>query len=157
MKIDIFEVMKRYLYILAFLPTLMVAQYDFENRYFTIGEESLPEISAFDVILNDKPSFKKVSFQDYGKVTVSNYYQPVDMMTALQVESNLLTSPGIDIPALNQKEFGFSFSVNGNNSRDGTINYNTSNTGLRNTVYREARSVYFCAPTTNFFVPRSNQ
>ena len=157
MKIDIFEVMKSYLFLLALLPAMALGQYDFENRYFTISDESLPEISAFDIILNDKASFKKVSFQDYSKVTVSNYYQPVDMMTALQIESNLLASPGIDLPALNQKEFGFSFSVNGNNSRDGTIDYNTSNFGIRNTVYREARSVYFCAPSTNFFVPNSNQ
>lgn len=92
----------------------------------------------------EKTLFKKVSFYDYGKVTVENYYQPVDMMTALDQQSSFLETPGVNIPSLNQKEFGFSFSVNGNNSRDGTSNY-----GVRNTVYKEARSVFFCARSAN--------
>ena len=126
-----------------------MGQYDFENRYFTLTDESLPEISAFDIDFGEKSPFKKLSFYDYSKVTVENYYQPVDMMAALDQQSSLLEAPGINIPALNQKEFGFSFSVNGNNSRDGTTNY-----GVRNTVYREARSVYFCAPSSNFAARR---
>ena len=141
--------MKRIFFILTLFPALAMGQYDFENRYFTLTDESLPEISAFDIDFGEKSPFKKLSFYDYSKVTVENYYQPVDMMAALDQQSSLLEAPGINIPALNQKEFGFSFSVNGNNSRDGTTNY-----GVRNTVYREARSVYFCAPSSNFAARR---
>lgn len=141
--------MKRILFILAFLPALAMGQYDFESRYFTLTDESLPEINSFNIDFGEKSPFKKISFYDYSKVTVANYYQPVDMMAALEEQSSLLEAPGVNIPALNQKEFGFSFSVNGSNSRDGTSNY-----GIRNTVYKEARSVYFCAPSTNFVTPR---
>ena len=141
--------MKRIFFILTLFPALAMGQYDFENRYFTLTDESLPEISAFDIDFGEKSPFKKLSFYDYSKVTVENYYQPVDMMAALDQQSSLLEAPRINIPALNQKEFGFSFSVNGNNSRDGTTNY-----GVRNTVYREARSVYFCAPSSNFAARR---
>ena len=123
---------------------MAMGQYDFESRYFTLTDESLPEISAFDIDFGEKTPFEKVSFLNYTKVTAENYYQPVDMMGALEQQNSLLEAPGVNIPKLNQKEFGFSFSVNGNNSRDGTSNY-----GVRNTVYKEARSVFFCARSAN--------
>jgi len=125
-----------------------MGQYDFENRYFTFNEESLPEISSFDIDFGEKTAFKKISFYNYSKVTVENYYQPVDMMGIFEQQNSLLETPGINIPKLNQKEFGFSFSANGSNSRDGTSNY-----GIRNTVYKEATSVYFCSPSTNYVAP----
>jgi len=136
--------MKRIFFILTLLPALAIGQYDFETRYFTLTEESLPEINSFDIDFGEKSPFKKVSFYDYSKVTVENYYQPVDMMGTLEQENALLEAPGVNIPTLNQKEFGFSFSVNGSNSRDGTSNY-----GVRNSVYKESRSVFFCARAAN--------
>ncbi|MBL4662542.1 MAG: hypothetical protein JKY22_03040 [Flavobacteriaceae bacterium] len=138
--------MKRILFILLLLPALVMGQYDFETRYFTMTDESLPEISSFDINFGENLTFEKVSFYNYSKVTVKNYYQPVDMMSALETQTSLLEAPNVNIPKLNQKEFGFSFSVNGNNSREGTLNY-----GIRNNVYKESRSVFFCAPSSNYY------
>lgn len=126
------------------LPVIATGQYDFETRYFTMTAESLPEtkeLSSFDYDFGEQRSFKKMRITDFNKVTANNYWQPVDMMTALEEKSTLTDQPSVNLPKLNQKEFGFSFSVNGSNSFDGTTSH-----GVRNTVYKEARSVFFCSP-----------
>jgi hypothetical protein len=123
-----------------------MGQYDFETRYFTMNAESLPntqELSSFDIDFGEKHSFIKMHISDFNKVTANNYWLPVDMMGAIEGERLLTESPMVNLPKLNQKEFGFSVSVKGNNSFDGT----SSNYGVQNTVYKESRSVYFCAPS----------
>ena len=137
--------MKRITYILLLLPLLAMGQYDFETRYFKMNSESLPntqELSSFDIDFGEKRSFIKMHISDFNKVTANNYWLPVDMMTALEGESILTASPAVDLPKLNQKEFGFSVSVKGSNSYDGTSSY-----GVQNTVYKESRSVFFCGPS----------
>lgn len=116
--------------------------------------QSLPdtqELSTFDIDFGEKRSFKKMHITDFNKVTVKNYWQPVDMMTALEQESVLTSYPAVNLPTLNQKEFGFSVSVNGSNSFDGTSSY-----GVQNTVYKESRSVYFCSPSGVYVGRRRN-
>jgi len=134
------------LFLLVLLPALAVSQYDLETRYFSMSDESLPkteELSAFDIDFGETRSFKKMHITDFNKVTSNNYWQAVDMMTALEDDSSYLQQPSVNLPKLNQKEFGFSVSVNGSNSFDGTSSH-----GVRNTVYQESRSVYFCAPSS---------
>lgn len=146
--------MKRILYALIFLPLVAIGQYDFESRYFTMNAESLPdtqELSTFDIDFGEKRNFKKMHITDFNKVTAKNYWLPVDMMTALEQESVLTSYPAVNLPALNQKEFGFSVSVNGSNSFDGTSSH-----GVRNTVYKESRSVYFCGPSGVYVGRRRN-
>ena len=108
--------MKLLYYILIFLPALAVGQFDFDTRYFTIDNESLPdmpEISTLDMDFAETPSFQKKRISDFVKVTSENYWQAVDMATVLEKESTMLDYSPINLPILNQKEFGFSFSVNG--------------------------------------------
>ena len=141
--------MKRCVFLLMFLPLLALGQYDIDTRYFKIDASSLPdtqELSSFDIDFGEKRDFKKMHITDFNKVTAQNYWQAVDMMTALEAEQKLVTAPNINLPKLNQKEFGISVSVNGSTSFDGTTSH-----GVRNTVYKEARSVYFCAPTTYYY------
>ena len=136
--------MKRIVFILVLFPLLALGQYDMETRYFTMDASSLPdteELSSFDIDFGENRSFQKMHITDFNKVTSSNYWQAVDMMAALEAEQNLVTAPNIDLPKLNQKEFGITVSVNGSNSFNGT-----SRTRVRNTVYQESRPVFFCAP-----------
>lgn len=134
---------------LFLLPTLALGQFDMETRYFTMDASSLPdteELSSFDIDFDEKRSFQKMHITDFNKVTSKNYWQAVDMMTAMETEQNLVTAPNINLPKLNEKEFGISLSVNGSNSFNGTTSH-----GVRNTVYRESRPVYFCAPNAFYY------
>ncbi len=131
------------------LPVLALGQYDMETRYFIMDASSLPnteELSSFDIDFGEKRSFQKMHITDFNKVTSSNYWQAVDMMAALEAEQNLVTAPNIDLPRLNEKEFGITVSVNGSNSFNGT-----SRQRVRNTVYQESRPVFFCAPNAFYF------
>jgi len=146
--------MKLLSYILIFLPALAVGQFDFDTRYFTIDNESLPdmpEISTLDMDFVETPSFQKKRISDFVKVTSENYWQAVDMATVLEKESTMLDYSPINLPILNQKEFGFSFSVNGSNSFDGTSRY-----GIKNIAYKEMRSIYFCSPS-GYYPTRRNK
>lgn len=140
--------MKLLSYILIFLPVLAIGQFDFETRYFTIDSESLAdmsELSSLDMEFVMKPSFQKRRISDFTRVTAKNYWQAVDMASVLEKESTKLDYSPINLPMLDQKEFGFSFSVNGSNSFDGTSRY-----GIRNIAYKEMRSIYFCSPSGNY-------
>jgi len=140
--------MKFLSYILIFLPALAIGQFDFETRYFTFDSESLPDmpdLSSLDMDFSETRSFEKKSISDFTKVTAKNYWQAVDMASVLEKESTKLEYSPINLPVLDQKEFGFSFSVNGNNSFDGTSRY-----GIRNIAYKEMRSIYFCSPSGNY-------
>jgi hypothetical protein len=146
--------MKLLSYLLIFLPTLAIGQFDFETRYFTIDSESLPEmpeISTFDMDFVEASSFQKKRISDFTKVTAKNYWQAVDMASVLKKESATLDYSLINLPVLNQKEFGFSFSVNGSNSFDGTSGY-----GIKNIAYKELRSIYFCSPS-GYYPARRNK
>jgi len=134
--------MKRYLLVLLIsIPFFASAQFDFETRYFTITADALPEIEELTSIsLYKGPAFssKLPSF----KMTRSNYWQPVDMSSAIEKTSEYVDSKIEIAPTIKSREFGFSFSVNGNNSFD-----NTSSGGIKNIAYQEMRSLYFCTPT----------
>ena len=146
--------MKLLSFILIFLPTLAIGQFDFETRYFTIDSESLPEIpeiSTFDMDFAEAPSFQKKHISDFMKVTAKNYWQAVDMASVLEKESTALNLSPINLPVMDQKEFGFSFSVNGSNSFDGTSRY-----GIKNIAYKEMRSIYFCSPS-GYYPNRRNK
>lgn len=142
---DIFEAMKRLVYILALLPLAAFGQYDFETRYFTIDAEALPQVeesSALTANYNFTPS-SRLTLSSF-RMNASNYRKPVDMMTALNKQTEFIDKK-FDVAPLQQKTFGFSVSVSGSNSFD-----NTSNTGIRNIAYKEMRSVYFCSPSGNY-------
>jgi hypothetical protein len=146
--------MKLLSYILIFLPVLAIGQFDFETRYFTIDSESLPdmpELSTLDMDFEETPSFRRKRISDFTKVTAKNYWQAVDMASVLKKESTTLDYSPINLPVFNQKEFGFSFSVHGSNSFDGTSRY-----GIKNKVYKDIRSIYFSSPS-GYYHNRGNK
>lgn len=137
--------MKRLVYLFLFFPVLAFSQYDFDTRYFVMDDASLtapPSYLDYSALFNETPAFQKKTLHDFVKVTVANYYQPVAMTDAVSQNGELQQYTPINLPSLQQKEFGFSFSVGGRNSFDGT-----SKNGIRNTVYREMRPAYFCQRT----------
>ncbi|MCZ6594052.1 MAG: hypothetical protein O6943_03960 [Bacteroidetes bacterium] len=149
--------MKLLSYILIFLPALAVGQFDFDTRYFTIDSESLPdmpEISTLDMDFVETPSFQKKRISDFTKVTAKNYWQAVDMASVLEKERKMLDYSPINLPVLDQKEFGFSFFVNGSNSFDGTSRYGIKNIAYK---YKEMRRyIYFCSPS-GYYPARINK
>lgn len=134
--------MKRLSYILFFLPLALCAQYDFETRYFTIDEASLPvvpEISSLEAKFSSPKNFEIQSLSDFNKVTSNNYWEAVDMSVALEKRENYRKA-AFDTKVLQQK-----FSAYGGNSQyraDGS-------TKVVNTVYKEQRGLYLmdaCPP-----------
>ncbi|MEL6810949.1 MAG: hypothetical protein AAFP76_06400 [Bacteroidota bacterium] len=147
--------MKHLVYILLLFPALAFGQRDFETRYFTIDAESLPdtqELSSFDIDFGETRSFEKKHITDFNKVTVKNYWQPVDMTTAMENEAASFSGPTIDLPKLKQKQFGFSVTMLDRNSFDGT---QPSRYGVRNTVYKEQRGYYFCGIGPGYLLGRN--
>lgn len=134
--------MKRLSYLLFFLPLALCAQYDFETRYFTIDEASLPvvpEISYLEAQFSSTKNFEIRSLSDFNKVTSNNYWEAVDMSVALEKRENY-SKATFDTKVLQQK-----FSAYGGNAQyraDGS-------TKVVNTVYKEQRGLYImdaCPP-----------
>lgn len=147
--------MKTWFYILLFIPALGLAQFDFETRYFTVDAQSLPdipELSSFDMDFGESTSFQKKHITDFNKVTSNNYWEAVDMMGALEREKSTFNGPNLNLPELNRKKFGFSVTMLDRNSFDGT---QAPRYGVRNTVYREMRSYYFCGIGPGYFGARN--
>jgi hypothetical protein len=134
--------MKRFSFLLLFLPAVLFAQYDFETRYFKIDDSSLPvvpEISSLEAKFNSPQKFEIKSLSDFNKVTANNYWEAVDMSMALSNKENYQKAK-FDTKALQQK-----FSAYGGNAQyrsDGS-------TTVVNTVYKEQRGLYLmdsCPP-----------
>lgn len=133
--------MKTLHYILFLLPLSLMAQYDFETRYFTINATSLPELeklSSFDVSFASKKDFSVKSITEYNKVTVDNYRTNVDMVSAFEKESSFTNS-----------EYNAQF-LNRKYTSQGVVQYERgASTKVENTVYQEQRGLFFmdaCPP-----------
>ncbi len=144
--------MKKWSFLLLIVPVIAFGQHDFETRHFKIDATSLtaiPEVSSFDLKFDTNAPFQKKSLSDFLKVTSENYWQPVDMAQVLaQEESTYIDVPQIIYRKADAEESGFSVSLNGPNSIDGT-----NAQGIRNIAYKEMRSIFFCpasgaVPTT---------
>ena len=112
----------------------MLAQYDFESRYFTISSESLPdipELSAFEIDFGTKRDFSIRNITDFNKVTSNNYWEAVDMSAAIEKQEKFKSNSNYNVKALQQK-----FAVSGNQqySADGS-------TKVTNFVYKEQRGL----------------
>mgnify|MGYP001548615756 CR=1 FL=1 len=133
------------------LPMLAIAQFDFETRYFTIDETSLPEAPQF----NELPDLRSLSTKEVSgsfildniptfagtlssfKIDTSNYWEPVNMRDALNSSSNYM-APNYDVAALNAKTYGFtSYAADGS-------------TKVKNTVYTEVRGLDLLDPCPPF-------
>jgi hypothetical protein len=133
--------MKKLLFSLLFIPFSMFSQLDFETRYFTIDAESLPlieDLATFSLITS--PTLFDSQLPTF-KMNEDNYRTPVNMTEALAKRQSYITKKWDGKAKATPKGLTFYFSVNGNNSRNGTTNY-----GLKNAVYQEQRPVYFFSP-----------
>lgn len=75
--------MKKIVFILLAFPCLVLAQRDFEERFFTMNAETLPDVdidlSSFNLGTPITPFAQLKTF----RMNTKNYQVPVDMMTAL--------------------------------------------------------------------------
>ncbi len=139
--------MKRILLLVLLIPLLASAQYDLETRYFTINAESLPDIDRTTNFLDfAKPtegSFKLDVIPTFSETLRSislnsqNYWEPVDMMAALNSTQTFLDKK-LTVSPLNTSVYGFS-----GYSSDGS-------TTVKNIVYKEASGLNFLDPCPPF-------
>ncbi len=139
---DKFTTNMKYLFLflcLTFLTTSF-GQNDFETRYFTFGQQSLPVIPRVEA----EPSFslsngpKKISKLNSLKVTKENYWQPVDMASAVADNSRFIEYQ-LDLNRPAHKKSGLSVSFGAEETGS------TSTT--KNTVYEEQRGWYDIRPS----------
>lgn len=135
--------MKNWLLILFVVPTALVAQADFETRYFTITATSLTpieELSVFDISFDVPKKFEKKKLSDFNKVTSNNYWQAVDMAEALS-QSEKYQKAEMDLGKLQSKTF----------ARSGTNQYGAdASTSVQNFVYKEQRGLDLLDPCPPF-------
>ncbi|MEZ4779851.1 MAG: hypothetical protein R2786_10760 [Flavobacteriaceae bacterium] len=136
--------MKIWIFIVTFFPLSVVAQYDFESRYFTITSESLPEVpelSAFEINFGTKRDFSIRKITDFNKVTSTNYWEAVDMAAALEKQGKFKSNSNYNVEALQQKYSAFA--GNAQYSPDGS-------TKVTNFVYKEQRGLDMLDPCPPF-------
>ncbi len=134
--------MKRLLHLLLFLaPLIVLGQYDFDTRYFTINVASLPEAPELDqkwelstsndesqrtFILDNTPTFEATLRS--LRISSSNYWEPVDMRNASNTTENYIDTTWEINPA--------------KTSYYGTSSYKADGaTKVTNTVYSEVRGL----------------
>jgi hypothetical protein len=132
--------------LLILMPSLLVAQYDFDTRYFTINAESLPEAPQFSksfglsndakesagtFTLDATPTFSATL--NSLKINSSNYWEPVDMMNAVSVTNNYV-STNLNVAPIKAGNFGFAVYTSDNSSK------------VKNTVYAEVRGLDLLSP-----------
>ncbi len=139
--------MKKLILICVFsLPFTVSAQFDFDSRYFTIDESSLPAApqSTFTIDLSDNSEKFSSSFTleqsptfrgalNELRISATNYWEPVDMRDVAST-SNRYVGPLNDVAALNVKTYGFT-----NYAADGSSK-------VKNTVYTEVRGLNVLDP-----------
>lgn len=139
--------MKKLIYIVLFiLPTIVVAQYDFDTRYFTINSQSLPEAPRFNnsfelsgdseeakgtFSLDATPTFRATL--NSLRISSSNFWEPVDMMNAVSVSKNYV-STNLKVDPLKTQNFGF------------TVYSSDKSSKVKNTVYAEVRGLDLLDP-----------
>ena len=125
------------------LPLMAISQNDFESRYLKIDAATLPAIEEISSItLYTGPNIYSTKLKTF-QMNAQNYRQQVDMMAVMNRQSEYLDLEWEHAPKVRERKFGFSVSVDGNNSWDG---FNAGN-ALRNPAYQEMRNFYWCAPT----------
>jgi hypothetical protein len=143
---------KQVLFLLILLPLFSYGQFDFDTRYFTINATSLPEAPQFDLLpkfgnslsMSNKKEEKSGSYYldntptfaatlSSFRMSSSNYWEPVDMMSA--VSNTINRSPSnANISSLRPENYG-----NSSYSKD-------ASTKVKNSVYVEMRGLDLLSP-----------
>lgn len=125
------------------LPLTAISQRDFESRYLTVDAQALPALEDIsNISLYNAPTLYSSKLKTF-QMNAQNYRQQVDMMAVLNKQEEFVELTWKYAAPVKEKKFGFSVSVDGNNSWDG---YNSSN-GIRNMAFQDVRNYYWCAPS----------
>ncbi len=139
--------MKKICYILFLFPLVVWSQYDFETRYFSINATALPDMPeeySVNLSFESTPKFQKKSINDFFKVTVENYYEPVSMSEAYEETMQYRDNSSVSAEQL-QSQYG---TITG-----GTAQYGADGASkVKNTVYKEQRGLSFLDPCPPFGV-----
>ncbi|MDC7995399.1 hypothetical protein [Altibacter sp. HG106] len=133
--------MKRLLCILLLLPASMVAQYDFETKFFKIEATALPEIAEISTwkLRTERTSSFSTKLKTL-RMNTQNYRLPVDMATAMEQQHGYV-SPDFDTSKL-EAAYG-NLGTDKNYVSDGK-------TKVRNPVYTDMRNVSYRPAFTPF-------
>jgi len=138
--------MKTFCFLLFLLPCLVLAQYDFDSRYFTIDANSLPEVGpvndftksvsfASKFSLDTAPNVVNQAVPSF-KLTTENYRKPVDMATAVTQRTKFVNT-NTEVTPIQAKTYGFT----------GYSGYGADkSSGVKNTVYKEQKGISLLAP-----------
>ena len=101
--------MKKYVvFTLLLLPLLSWSQYDFETRYFTIDETSLPEVNVLDTFTETNSNSFLTKLPEF-KMNNDNYQKEVNMGEVVY-DSEKFVNSKYQVKAIDAKNFGFSTS-----------------------------------------------
>ena len=158
--------MKIICYIFLLISFASFSQNDFETRYYTIDAGSLPEAPQVPTLLMELDKKKNAvkstftlgaspSYQDAKNafsINSSNYWQPVDMTTALAGNTIPYDNSQFTVSQLQKKQFGFSISGNGGET---SFDFGDGEARVQNRVYsNQQRPFYIEEPTRRFYRPR---
>tara|TARA_R110000850_G_scaffold277086_1_gene422520 strand:+ start:266096 stop:266587 length:492 start_codon:yes stop_codon:yes gene_type:complete len=143
------------LYILSFCFSLTVSSQDFESRFYTIDDSSLPPLLQLDQS-NFVKRFDKVSFTPTLGISSGNYWKPVSMIDALNQQEAYLNRKNEDTkPSITAETLGFK-KVTEKESRiqvEVRDPYFTRRNRAHNSVYRDASLPFFYSPFYQRGVP----
>jgi hypothetical protein len=140
------------------IPFLSFSQNDFETRYYVINAESLPEPPSIPSILDEIPK-KKGSFtlgdaptylnvRNANSINTTNYWQPVDIASAMQSNTISYSNKQFNVSRLQQKQFGFSVTGNGGSTN---FEFSDGETRVTNQVYQQQLSPLVLDPYQPYF------
>ncbi|MEX2349791.1 MAG: hypothetical protein WD554_02835 [Flavobacteriaceae bacterium] len=147
--------MKFLLYIFSFCFSLTVSSQDFESRFYTIDDNSLPPLLQLDQS-NFVKRFDKVSFTPTLGISSGNYWKPVSMIDALnQQEAYLNRKNEENQPSITAESLGFQKAIKKDSKIQVEINdpYFARRNRVHNSVYRDASLPFFYNPFYQRGVP----
>lgn len=130
--------MKKCLILIILFPLTLIGQLDLDTRYFTITQQSLPEVEALSTFTFEKTPFVKRSLNEF-EMNAVNYRKAVDMASVVNEDANY-EQKYVNVKAI-QSEF-YGFGAPNTYQSDGT-------TRTKNIVYKEMRGLEFvgtCPP-----------
>ncbi len=101
--------MKQYLVLIfLLLPLISWSQYDFETRYFTIDETSLPEVNILETFIEINSNSILTKLPEF-KINNENYQKEVNMGEVLY-DSEKFVNSNFEVKTIDTRNFGFSTS-----------------------------------------------
>lgn len=142
------SIVKFLIQIAAFLFCLTVSSQDFESRFYTIDDNSLPSLLQLDQS-NFVKRFDKVSFTPTLGISSGNYWKPVSMIDAMNQQEAYLNRKNDDkTPSITAETLGFKKTVEKESKIKVEVRnpYFVRRNSVQNSVYRDASLPFFYNP-----------